>query len=96
MDERIATYDQHICAMALADERSKRLMQVRGIGATTASALLASIGNGHEFDNARQFAAWVGLTPGQYSSGGKVRLGRITKAGDAYLRTLLILRWKKC
>ena len=91
LDERIATYDQHICAMALADERSKRLMQVRGIGATTASALLASIGNGHEFDNARQFAAWVGLTPGQYSSGGKVRLGRITKAGDAYLRTLLIL-----
>ena len=49
------------------------------------------IGNGHEFKCGRQFAAWLGLTPGQYSSGGKTRLGRITKAGDAYLRTLLIL-----
>jgi Transposase IS116/IS110/IS902 family len=49
------------------------------------------IGNGHEFRCARQFAAWLGLTPGQYSSGGKTRLGGITKAGDAYLRTLLIL-----
>ena len=49
------------------------------------------IGNGHEFRCGRQFAAWLGLTPGQYSSGGKARLGRITKAGDAYLRTLPIL-----
>ena len=49
------------------------------------------IGNGHEFNNGRQFAAWIGLVPGQYSSGGKARLGRITKAGDAYLRSLLVL-----
>ena len=49
------------------------------------------IGNGHEFKCGRQFAAWLGLTPGQYSSGGKTRLGRITKAGDAYLRSLLVL-----
>ena len=49
------------------------------------------IGNAHEFSNGRQLAAWLGLVPGQYSSGGKTRLGRITKAGDAYLRTLLIL-----
>lgn len=49
------------------------------------------IGNGHELRFGRQFAAWQGLTPGQYSSGGKTRLGRITKAGDAYLRTMLIL-----
>ena len=49
------------------------------------------IGNGHDFDCGRQFAAWLGLAPGQYSSGGKARLGRITKAGDAYLRTLFIL-----
>ena len=66
-------------------------MQLPGIGATTASALLATIGNGHDFANGRQLAAWLGLVPGQYSSGGKTRLGRITKAGDAYLRTLLIL-----
>ena len=58
---------------------------------TTATCLLAMIGNGHEFDCGRQFAAWLGLVPGQYSSGGKSRLGRITKAGDAYLRSLLVL-----
>ena len=45
-----------------------------------------SNGNATEFDSGRQFAAWLGLVPGQYSSGGKARLGRITKAGDAYLR----------
>ncbi len=49
------------------------------------------IGNGHDFKCGRQFAAWLGLVPGQYSSGGKTRLGRITKAGDAYLRSLLVL-----
>jgi transposase len=66
-------------------------MQLRGIGPTTASALLASIGMGHDSKNGRQVAAWLGLTPGQHSSGGKQRLGSITKAGDAYLRTLLVL-----
>lgn len=68
-----------------------RLMQRPGIGPVTASALLASIGNGHDFKNGRQVAAWIGLTPGQYSSGGKTRLGRITKAGDSYLRSLLVM-----
>jgi len=66
-------------------------MRLSGVGPTTATAILAMIGNGHEFRCGRQFAAWLGLTPGQYSSGGKPRLGRITKAGDAYLRTMLIL-----
>ena len=91
LDERVAQYDPHIQMMARADERSKVLMEVPGIGSTTASAIVASIGNGHDFRNGRQLAAWLGLVPGQYSSGGKQRLGRITKAGDAYLRTLLIL-----
>ncbi len=54
--------------------------------------MVAMIGNGHDFDCGRQFAAWLGLAPGQHpSSGGKTRLGRITKAGDAYLRSLLVL-----
>jgi len=66
-------------------------MALPGIGSTTATAVVAMIGNGHEFNCGRQFAAWLGLTPGQYSSGGKTRLGRITKAGDSYLRSLLIL-----
>ena len=66
-------------------------MRLNGIGTTTATAVVAMVGSGHEFKCGRQFAAWLGLTPGQYSSGGKTRLGRITKAGDGYLRSLLIL-----
>ncbi|HSB24787.1 MAG TPA: IS110 family transposase [Burkholderiaceae bacterium] len=85
LDERIAQYDRHVAQIAREDERARRLMQLPGIGATTATAMVAMIGNGHEF------AAWLGLTPGQYSSGGKKRLGRITKASDGCLRSLLIL-----
>ena len=57
----------------------------------TASAIIASVGSAHEFDNGRQFAAWLGLVPRQYSTGGKTRLGHITRRGDPYLRTLLVL-----
>ncbi len=91
LDERVTQYDQHIRQEARADTRAKRLMQLGGVGETTATCLLAMIGNGHEFACGRQFAAWLGLVPGQYSSGGKARLGRITKAGDPYLRSLLVM-----
>ncbi len=91
LDTLIEAYDRLIAQAAREDARSKRLMQLPGIGPTTASALLASLGGAHEFDNGRQVAAWIGLTPGQYSSGGKARLGRITKAGDSYLRSLLVM-----
>ncbi|GAB6852528.1 hypothetical protein JCM10599A_63320 [Paraburkholderia kururiensis] len=90
IEDRLLEYDRAIAEIARADARSKRLMQLLGIGPTTASALLASIGAGHDFKNGRQVAAWIGLTPGQYSSGGKARLGSITKAGDTYLRGLLV------
>lgn len=91
LDERVTQYDQHIRQEARGDARAKRLMQLGGVGETTATCLLAMIGNGHEFGCGRQFAAWLGLVPGQYSSGGKARLGRITKAGDPYLRSLLVM-----
>ena len=91
LDVLIEEYDRLIARTARENARSKRLMQLPGIGPTTASALVASLGGAHEFDNGRQVAAWIGLTPGQYSSGGKARLGRITKAGDAYLRSLLVM-----
>jgi transposase len=91
LDARIAEYDRHIARCAKASGDARRLMQLSGIGPTTASALVATIGDGHDFESGRQFAAWLGMVPGQYSSGGKQRLGRITKAGDRYLRTLLIL-----
>lgn len=91
LDARIAEYDKHIAQCAKKDADARRLMRLSGIGPTTASALVATIGNAHDFASGRQFAAWLGMVPGQYSSGGKQRLGRITKAGDRYLRTLLIL-----
>lgn len=91
LDERIEQYDRHIAQMAREDSRARQLMKLCGVGETTASAIVAMVGNGHEFSCGRQFAAWLGLTPGQYSSGGRSRLGRITKAGDSYLRSLLVL-----
>jgi len=91
LDERIKQYDKHIHAMAKDCTAAKQLMQLMGVGETTATAIVAMAGNGREFDSGRQFAAWIGLVPGQYSSGGKARLGRITKAGDPYLRSLLVL-----
>lgn len=91
LDAKIAEYDRAIAQAARDDARSKRLMKLPGIGPVTASAMLASLGGGHDFKNGRQVAAWIGLVPGQYSSGGKARLGRITKAGDNYLRSLLVM-----
>ena len=91
LDDRIAQYDQHIAVLAKQTPAAARLMQLPGVGPTTATALVAMVGNGHEFKCGRQLSAWLGLVPGQYSSGGKQRLGRITKAGDPYLRMLLIL-----
>jgi transposase len=91
LDERIKQYDAHVQAMARDCTAAQQLMQLTGVGATTATAIVAMVGNAREFDSGRQFAAWIGLVPGQYSSGGKARLGRITKAGDAYLRSLLVL-----
>ena len=89
-DERIGDYDRRISALARSSEPTQRLMRVEGVGPLTATALLATAGDGRQFRNARQFAAWLGLVARQRSSGGKARHGRITKRGDVYLRTLLI------
>lgn len=90
IEDNITEYDRILSRMAKTDHRSQLLMELKGIGPTTACALVASIGNAHDFKNGRQLAAWLGLTPSQYSSGGKSKLGRITKSGDSYLRTLLV------
>jgi transposase len=89
-DERIAGYDRRIAQLAAASEPAQRLMQVAGIGPLTATALVASVGDAKVFTSGRQFAAWLGMVPRQHSSGGKFRLGSITKRGDGYLRRLLI------
>ncbi len=90
LNERIAQYDQLVQAQAEAMPQARRLMRMPGIGPVSATALVASVGNAREFTSGRQFAAWLGITPRQYSSGGKSRLGGISKRGDGYLRRLLV------
>lgn len=90
IEENITEYDQFLSKAAKTDHRSQRLMALKGIGQTTVCALVASIGDANYFKNGRRLAAWLGLTPSQYSSGSKSKLGRITKEGDSYLRTLLV------
>lgn len=91
LEERISENEKTVVQLARNDEQARLLMKLRGVGPTTATAIVASIGNGHDFESGRQFSAWLGLVPRQNSSGGKAKLGRITKAGDRYLRTLLVL-----
>lgn len=90
LDRRIAAYDRRISGLARTSEPAQRLMKIEGIGPITATAMLATIGDSKVFRNGRQFAAWLGLTPRQHSTGGKQWLGAMTKHGDVYLRTLLI------
>lgn len=88
--ERVAACDARIQAHARQDERCVRVRAIIGVGPITADALVATVGSASDFKNGRQFAAWLGLTPTQHSSGGRSRLGDISCRGDAYLRTLLI------
>jgi transposase len=90
LDRRIRQYDVKIRSLAQQSEPARRLMQVDAIGPQTATALVASMGDPHVFKSARNYAASLGLTPRQDSSGGTTRLGPITKQGDRYLRTLLV------
>jgi transposase len=90
LDERIAAFDARIAQAAREDDRIKRLLEIEGIGPITASALVAAVGDATQFNNGRDMSAWFGLTPQQHSSGGKNRLGRISKRGDKYIRMLLV------
>ena len=90
LEREITTTEQRIHAWHRATEVSQRLATIPGIGPITASALAASIADPHVFRSGRELAAWIGLVPRQTSTGGKERLGRISKAGDHYLRWLLV------
>ena len=81
LDRRIAEYDRRIEQLARQNEAACRLMQVEGVGPITATAVVATRGEGHAVQHGRQFAAWVGLVPRQHATGGKPVLGRITKHG---------------
>jgi transposase len=91
LDEAIKAIDADIAMAAKADPVSSRLMTIPGIGPVTASALAATIEDPASFSGPREFAAFLGLVPRQHSSGGKARLGRITKMGNSYLRKLLVV-----
>ena len=90
LDCHIAWCDERIAAHVKTDEQARTAVQLCGVGPVTASALVASIGDFRQFRSGSQLGAWLGLVPSQNSSGGKASLGRITKRGDDYLRTLLI------
>jgi hypothetical protein len=87
---RIHAMERRIIPWHRTSEVSQRLASAPGVGPITATALVAAVGDGKQFNSARPFAAWVGLTPGVQASVDKERIGRITKRGDRYLRTLLI------
>ena len=88
---RIAAFDAQLKELAATDEASRRLMKVPGVGPVAAGTLRALAGDVTRFRTGRDFAAWLGLTPRQNSSGDKVRLGAISKAGNRELRTLLVM-----
>jgi len=87
---RIGALEKELKLWSRDNQVVKRLQTIPGIGIITASALAATVTDPHQFTSGRQFAAWLGLTPRANSSGGKERLGRISKMGDRYLRRLLI------
>jgi len=87
--EDVLKADRRLSALARQSEQAKRLMTIPGVGELVATAMVASI-DPMMFDNSRQLPAWLGLTPRQYTTGGNVRLGRITKHGDKYLRMGLV------
>ena len=89
--EGIETFEAEIVAHARRDETARRLATIPGIGPITASLIAATVGDITLFKTARQFAAWLGLVPRQSSTGGKTRLGRITKTGNREIRKLLVL-----
>jgi transposase len=89
IDARLASCDAEITAHAKQDASAQRLQAITGVGAVTASALVSTVAHARDFRNGRQLAAWLGLVPSQSSSGGRQRLGRITKRGDTYVRGLL-------
>jgi transposase len=90
LDERIESLTGEIETISRREANCGRLMSVPGIGPMISTAMVAAIGTGEAFDRGRDFAAWLGLVPRQYSTGGKPILGRISKRGCKYLRTLFV------
>jgi len=91
VNEQVLENDRRVKATARSTELGRRLMEVPGVGPLLASAMVASVPDPTAFRSGRDLAAWIGLVPRQNSSGGKEKLGGITKQGDRYLRQLLVV-----
>lgn len=90
LDERIGSLTAEIEQIAHKEANCRLLMSVPGVGPIISTAMVAAIGDGEAFERGRDFGAWLGLVPRQYSTGGRTVLGRISKRGDKYLRMLFI------
>jgi transposase len=91
LQARLREIERELQVWHRSNDVAKRIATIPGIGTVCATALAASVTDASQFRSGRQFAAWLGLTPLQHSSGGKERLGRISKMGDKYLRRLLVV-----
>lgn len=91
LQTRIKALERRLLAWHRTSEASRRLATIPGIGVITATAVAATVTDASHFKSGRQFAAWLGLVPRQNSTGGKERLGRISKMGDRYIRRLLVV-----
>ena len=91
LDAAVGTLEAQILGQARNDAAARRLMEIPGVGPISASLITATVADARLFRSARNFAAWLGLTPRQHSSGGKQRSGGISKQGDRTIRSLLVL-----
>ena len=90
IDRRIAAFDAEFVRWVKENEEARRLTTIPGVGAIVASALVAAVGRAESFDRGRDLAAWLGLVPRQFTTGGKPKLLGISKRGNKYLRKQLI------
>ncbi|WP_018459893.1 IS110 family transposase, partial [Bradyrhizobium sp. WSM4349] len=91
LDRQVDAIERELAQIQRVNPMARLLSSIPGIGPITATALAATVPDATMFRSGREFAAWLGLTPKQKSTGGKDRLGRITKQGDSYLRHLLVI-----
>jgi transposase len=90
LNEDMLAIEKRLALQLKADPQMQRIVQMPGVGLLTATAAIATMGEASAFKSGREFCAWLGLVPRQTGTGGKVRLGGISKRGDTYLRTMLI------
>ena len=96
LEQRIGDITREVEAIADREDVARRLMTIPGIGALGATAIMAAVGSGRQFRKARDLAAWLGLVPRQYSTGGKKKLLGISKRGNRYVRKLLVHGARSC